>query len=165
MGLLPHIQPHRPINSRSRIPAGIGQPGIIGNNGKLIFPTVIQTCQLYRIGCIAILMSADCDTVQGHCAVLIYALKLNQNSLVRPISRDSKGFFVSICPSGKVTVSAVRGIGAAPFQNLCIVGQGDGMPLAAALSGEFPVIVKADFLHQVLLFLIVFFLRLIGSIL
>ena len=146
--LITNMQPNRAVNTGTGIPAGVGQLGIIGHHGQDIFLAVFQILQRQPKAGIAIAVATDFFAVQRNSAIFVDTLKFDQHLLICPFGRHCEGLFISINAAGEIAMTAV-GCGSRPgFGNLRVMGQGHRCAVAA------PIIYKAYFLHNSLLFLI-----------
>ena len=134
-------EPHGAVDARARIPAAVGDEGIIGGDFEEVFPRPHNPVQRDGKFRIAVLVRTDFDAVYKHFGIAVDAFKEERNILFQLLRREGELSLIAVLPAReeRPRFSAQSGR-RAPLYEHRIMRKGDGgkhLPLFA----EFPATV------------------------
>ena len=103
-----NIQPHMPVDARTRVPAAVGLKGIINFNNYYVLSFFDEAGEVVVKTCVTIRMFAEVLSVYPNIAIHIHAVKFNPKLLILADCGHGKMFAIPSDTCRKITAGAFR---------------------------------------------------------
>ena len=140
-----NVEPHRAVDTRAGVPAGVGLVGVAGDDPDMILTVCSkQAVQSHEKAGVASGLKGGLAVVDKDLRIPVYALKLQKHGPVRPLRRDVEGLLVDVVIALKpASVGPAGGLRRPRLGEHGVVGERDSDGLVfLAHAGYKPVGVK-----------------------